>query len=149
MPLVFCLEILPKLAISMGKMLLLSVFRSRFRGKKEGKSCRSAALRSKALAFVPLLGRKHVSLLLVFPLMLQPACWERVTPTRKMFDIAKHWWNNDSQCFLGFCKYSAFWKPAFLFVLVGFAQGICPGLGLWQIAAALRVLHGASDCPSL
>lgn len=136
---VFCLEMLPKLARSLGKMLLFSVFNSRFRGKteskssegkKEGKLCHSAALRSKALAFVPLLGRKHISLLLVLPLLLQPTCWERNTPTRKMFDIAKHWWNNENQCFLGFCKYSAFWKPAFLFLLVGFAQGICPGLGL-------------------
>lgn len=49
-------------------------------GKKVGKSCHSAALRSKTLAFVPLLGMKHVSLLLVFPLMLQPACWERIKP---------------------------------------------------------------------
>lgn len=99
---------------------------------------------AKTLPFVPLLGKKHVSLLVLFLLVLQPACWERITPTRKMFDIAKNWWNNESQCFLGLCKYSVCWEPTFLFVLVGFTQVICQGFGLWQIAATARFLCGAS-----
>lgn len=116
---------------------------SRFRGKKEGKLCHSAALWSKPLAFVPLLGRKENHHCCYF----HNALTSLPEDPAYTWDVwhSKAWWNNGSQCFFGFCKCSAFWKPAFLFVLVGFAQGI------WALAdsRALRVLHGVRDCPSL
>lgn len=56
--LIFCLEMLLQLAISLGKMLLFS-FTPDSGEKKEGRLCHSVALWSKPLAFVPLLGRKE------------------------------------------------------------------------------------------
>lgn len=109
------------------------LFYSRFRGKKGGKWCHSAALWSKPLAFVPLPARKEYHQCSYF----HNALASLPEDPAYTWDVwhSKAWWNNGSQCFFGFCKWSAFWKPAFLFVLVGFAPGI------WALAdsRALRV----------
>lgn len=124
--LVLCHEMPSKLTKSLGKMLLFAFIQ--IQRKERGQIMSFNYPWVKILAFVLLVGRKHIFLLLIFLLMLQPACWKRITPTRKMFDIAKHWWNNECQCFLGLWKYSVFWKPTFLFVFVGFMQ-VVRGLG--------------------